>query len=110
MIKVAESENVIANRVKGQLTFDRADFECDARHAVDDAGGFVLPDCGGAVLAHREQALRPVPAHSGEDHADGFAAGRFGDRGKQDVYGRPVAADEIAFAETAAERTGADHL
>src|SRR3954466_9355290 len=108
MIEVAESENVIANCVKGQLTFYRADFECDARHAVDDAGGFVLADRGGAVLAHREQALRPVSAHSGEDHAAGFAAGRLRDRGKQDVHGRPVPADEIAFAETAAERTRAD--
>jgi hypothetical protein len=37
MIKVAESENVTANCVKGQLTFDRADLEGDARHAVNDA-------------------------------------------------------------------------
>ena len=110
MIEVAESEDVIPNRVKRQLTFDGADLECDPRHAVDDAGGLVLADGRGTVLAHGEKAACAVAAHPSEDHTNRVCAGGFRDRREQDIDRGPMSADEVAFAQPASQRSRADEF
>ena len=68
-----------------------------AGHAVDHAGGLILRDRAGPSLAHSEQALGAVVAHTGEQHAHRFGAGGFGhgreeyvDRGALVAQGGPV--------------------
>ena len=49
--------------------------------------------CGAGFL-HLDQALRPVVAHSGHEHADRARAGRLRGRPEEHVDARPVAGDE----------------
>src|ERR1017187_8214696 len=58
-----------------------------AGHAVDHAGGLILRDRAGPSLAHSEQALGAVVAHTGEQHAHCFGAGGFG-HGREEYVDR----------------------
>ena len=56
---------------EGELLLHGAHFPSGSRHAVDDAGGLVLTEGGGAFLAHGQKPLGSVVPHAREDDACG---------------------------------------
>src|SRR3989344_4068683 len=64
-----------AELLQGELALDRAQFVGCAGHAVDDAGRLVLAQRLGAGLPHGEETAGAVPAHAGQDPADGMLLG-----------------------------------
>ncbi len=82
------------------LNFNRAQFESHARHAVNNAGRFVLPDGACSSSAHRQQTRGAVAPHSSQYGSHGGSPALC-DRVEQHIDARTVTADGIARAQFA---------
>src|SRR5690606_2597822 len=95
-VRTRAFQDAFAEIVQRDGLFGGADQQGLARHAEDDATGFVLGECARARLAHGQQPLGTVLAHAGQDDADGVLARDLGGRMEQHIHGGPVAVHGVA--------------
>ena len=62
-------------------------------HSIDHATVLILTECAGAAPAQRQQTLRSILAHSGQNNADGIFPRRLRSRLEQHVDRGTMAAD-----------------